>query len=136
MQRIDGGKPRRALKEELDEEKPRKPFDPRAEVPVMPSDGSFQGSGEAFLLQLSCLQMLHLEAEERASAAVGAAYDISQDDRTSSPSQSSLTLYAIGSHFLHSHPYVCTVHQQMQSSSMQKWPVNGKFRTSLQVAVV
>ncbi|KAL0038770.1 hypothetical protein WJX79_007226 [Trebouxia sp. C0005] len=45
VQRTDGGKPRRALKEELDEDKPRKPFDPRAEVPVMPSDGSFQGSG-------------------------------------------------------------------------------------------
>ena len=45
MQRTDGGKPRRAPKEELDEEMPRKPFDPRAEVPVMPSDGSFQGSG-------------------------------------------------------------------------------------------
>jgi len=35
VQRTDGGKPRRALKEELDEEKPRKPFDPRAEVPVI-----------------------------------------------------------------------------------------------------
>ncbi|DBB16897.1 TPA: hypothetical protein ACH3X3_015132 [Trebouxia sp. C0006] len=45
VQRTDGGKPRRALKEEPDEDKPRKPFDPRAEVPVMPSDGSFQGSG-------------------------------------------------------------------------------------------
>ena len=61
MQRTDGGKPRRALKEEPDEDKPRKPFDPRAEVPAMPSDGSFQGSGEASHLQLSILrlQMLH-----------------------------------------------------------------------------
>jgi len=77
VQRTDGGKPRRALKEEPDEDKPRKPFDPRAEVPVMPSDGSFQGSGEAPQLWLSCLQMLHLEAEERASVAISAAYDIS-----------------------------------------------------------
>jgi len=61
VQRTDGGKPRRALKEESDEDKPRKPFDPRAEAPVMPSDGSFQGSGEASHLQLSALrlQMLH-----------------------------------------------------------------------------
>lgn len=92
MQRTDGGKPRRALKEELDEDKPRKPFDPRAEVPVMPSDGSFQGSGEASRLWLPRLQMLHLEAEECASAAIGAAHDISQDEWAASQSQFSLTV--------------------------------------------
>ena len=122
MHRTDGGKPRRALKDELDEDKPRKPFDPRAEVPVMPSDGSFQGSGEASQLWLSCLQLLHLEAEERASAATGAAYDISQDDWTASQSQSSLTLYATESQCLHNHPCVfelpttrCSHHYYMTS---------------------
>ncbi|KAL3138482.1 hypothetical protein ABBQ32_006272 [Trebouxia sp. C0010 RCD-2024] len=44
VQRTDGGKPRKAIKDDA-EEKSRMPFDARADPPALPSDGSFQGGG-------------------------------------------------------------------------------------------
>ncbi len=56
--RTDGGKARKAPKEEADEDKPRIPFDPRAEVPPKPSDGSFQGSSrKRSLLAVICMHI-------------------------------------------------------------------------------
>ena len=47
MQQTRGGKPRRATKDEPEEEVGRVPFDPRADTPAMPSDGSFQGTADS-----------------------------------------------------------------------------------------
>lgn len=45
VQQTGGAKPKRAAKDEPEEEVGRVPFDPRADTPVMPSDGTFQGGG-------------------------------------------------------------------------------------------
>ena len=47
VHRTDGGKNRKAVKDEADEDA-RTPFDANAETPAMPSDGSFQGGGKPY----------------------------------------------------------------------------------------
>lgn len=58
MHRTDGGKPRKAVKDDADEEV-RTPFDAKAETPTMPSDGSFQGGGKPYSrlgnVKLNCM---------------------------------------------------------------------------------
>lgn len=49
MQRTDGGKPKKAARDDENDDAPRVPFDARAEAPAMPSDGSFQSSGQPLL---------------------------------------------------------------------------------------
>ena len=63
VQQTAGGKPRRAAKDEPEEEVGRVPFDPRAEVPAMPSDGSFQGMLKTLPYSTYAQDFCHLQGQ-------------------------------------------------------------------------
>ena len=52
VQRTDGGKPKKAIRDDDNDDTPRVPFDARTETPAMPSDGSFQSTGQPSPLQV------------------------------------------------------------------------------------